>query len=243
MRGGWHAWILAGLCVAPTGCDADSSDPDREMLSVRIVLENVSSPGALATSDGGMHDIVLSSGVAAAHVESARLFDLGSDVAGTGLEALAEDGNPAPLHDELHADPAAFAAVVRFSAAYGAGEDGDLLGPMNVVEQEIVAPAGTRLSFVMMFVQSNDVILATAPEGLELVPSDTRDVTASLQLYDVGTEVDQEPGVGPDQAPRQAAAGTGTPQDGTVAAADASEYPAVATFLVATLEIAAADDG
>ena len=42
------------------------------------------------------------------------------------------------------------------------------------------------------------------------------DVTSSFTLYDAGTEVDEEPGVGPTQAPRQKAPNTGADEHGVV---------------------------
>ena len=64
-----------------------------------------------------------------------------------------------------------------------------------------------------MLVQSNDWFFAFAPEGLELFDEGgapvTGDVTDQVAVWDAGTEVDQEPGVGEDQAPRQAGPNTG----------------------------------
>lgn len=42
------------------------------------------------------------------------------------------------------------------------------------------------------------------------------DVSSRLVLWDAGTEVNQEPGVGKDQAPRQKSANTGAAENGVV---------------------------
>ena len=42
------------------------------------------------------------------------------------------------------------------------------------------------------------------------------DITHTLVLWDAGTEVHQEPGAGPDQAPRQKALNTGSAENGVV---------------------------
>ena len=73
--------------------------------------------------------------------------------------------------------------------------------------------SGMRLNFASMFVQSNDLFYAFPPEGLDLYDDQgnavTGDVTDQLFLYDAGTEVNQEPGVGGDQKPKQSGPDTG----------------------------------
>lgn len=82
---------------------------------------------------------------------------------------------------------------------------------------EVKAQPGERLVFGTMFVQSNDLLFA--PEGLHLFDSAERPVgdrTEEVQLWDAGTEVNEQPGSGPNQAPRQAAANTGMTEQGVV---------------------------
>ncbi len=94
-----------------------------------------------------------------------------------------------------------------------------------------------------MYVQSNDLYYAPAEAGIALYDAAgdpvTGDVTAQVQLYDAGTEVNQEPGVGADQAPRQSGADTGADENGTVQAIadvdDGFTYPAVADVISVTL--------
>ncbi len=75
------------------------------------------------------------------------------------------------------------------------------------------AEPGDRLSFASMFGQSNDLFYAFGDAGLALFDAMgtpvTGDVTGSVNLWDAGTEANQWPGVGPDQAPRQAGPDTG----------------------------------
>lgn len=42
------------------------------------------------------------------------------------------------------------------------------------------------------------------------------DISSQIILWDVGTEVDQEPGIGADQGPRQKAPNTGKAENGVV---------------------------
>jgi len=99
-----------------------------------------------------------------------------------------------------------------FAVPVGASDPAPIF-PGEAYEFEFTAPAGARLSLATMFVQSNDWIYATDGEGLALYNEDgskvTGDVTSQLDLYDAGTETDQEPGTGADQAPRQSGPDTG----------------------------------
>lgn len=68
---------------------------------------------------------------------------------------------------------------------------------------------GTRLSFVTMFVQSNDLFFAPSEEGIALYSNGNPigsngpvNVTNQILLWDSGTEVNEETG-GPNQKPQQ----------------------------------------
>ncbi len=106
------------------------------------------------------------------------------------------------------------------------------------------AAPGHYLSLATMFVQSNDLFFAPAENGLALYDmmgnAVTGDVTGSIQLWDAGTEVNEEPGVGPNQAPRQSGPDTGMIEGGTVQlisnVADGFTYPAVADQIQVVLE-------
>jgi hypothetical protein len=82
------------------------------------------------------------------------------------------------------------------------------------------AGKGHFLSLATMFAQSNDLFYAPAGSGLALYSDSgnpiTGDVTNMLYLWDAGTEVNQEPGVGSDQAPRQTDPDTGMEENGTI---------------------------
>ncbi len=98
------------------------------------------------------------------------------------------------------------------------GTDPAPLFPGDAYEFEIDAgphvlpgDGGTRLSFVTMFVQSNDLFFAPGEEGIALYNEDGSpicgdgpvDVTDQVRLWDAGTEVN-EPTGGPNQKPQQA---------------------------------------
>lgn len=96
----------------------------------------------------------------------------------------------------------------------------DAVGPGNSLSYTFNAGKGAYLSFATMFVQSNDLFYGFGESGLALYDDNgdavTGDVTNEVLLWDAGTEVNQEPGVGADQAPRQSGANTGADENGTV---------------------------
>lgn len=104
----------------------------------------------------------------------------------------------------------------------------------DAYELSFAAGPGERISFATMFVQSNDWFFAPNPEGVALFDTDgnpiTGDITEFVSLWDSGTEVDQVPGEGADQAPRQDGPDTGDiDSDNTVRLVDrdAADYVAV----------------
>jgi hypothetical protein len=105
----------------------------------------------------------------------------------------------------------------RFLAS---GSTSGLLMPGESATFSFNAGVGTYLSFATMLVQSNDLFYAFDEQGLRLYDDNgmptTGDVTTEVLLWDAGTEVNEEPGVGPNQAPRQAGPNTGDDENGTV---------------------------
>lgn len=165
-------------------------------------------PALLTDALGSLTGTVtpLAPGAWAVHGPEIRLYELGSPDAGLGLEALAEDGDAAPLAEALGgADAVEFAGA--FTTPDGAAEAGPAL-PGDSYSFEANLGDAEQLSFATMFVQSNDWIFATPAAGLGVDQLDG-DITDQLVTIDVGTEADQRPGFGTDQAPRQSGPDTG----------------------------------
>ena len=82
------------------------------------------------------------------------------------------------------------------------------------------AGKGHYLKFATMLAQSNDIFYAPGDAGIPLYDASgnalTGDLSAMILLWDAGTEVNEEPGVGPNQAPRQSAPNMGMAENGTV---------------------------
>ncbi len=126
-----------------------------------------------------------------------------------------------------------------FSVPVGGTEAGGI-GPGGAYEFEFTAPIGARLSLATMFVQSNDWFYATGSEGVALYNSDgtqvTGDITSEFNLYDAGTEEDQEPGVGDNQVLRQSEPDTGPADDNNlVRTVDTSNLPSDEEIIQVTL--------
>jgi len=125
-----------------------------------------------------------------------------------------------------------------FSIPVGANSPGPI-GPGASFEFEIAAMSGTKLGVAMMFGQSNDLFYAPK-NGIHLFDSQGKpvsgDVTSQFMLWDAGNEVNQEPGIGPDQAPRQKAPNTGAPESqGVGPVRDHFKYPATRDVLRITI--------
>jgi hypothetical protein len=148
----------------------------------------------------------------AVHTMPNALFTSGAP-ASAGLEALAEDGGPAALVDSLSVENKGAAAVGR-----GASGPGPIFSPHGNYQFEITAMPGDHLSLATMFVQSNDWFFALRDQPLFDAAGNpiSGDVTHQVRLYDAGTEVDETPGFGPNQAPRQAGPNTGPAENGVV---------------------------
>jgi len=126
-----------------------------------------------------------------------------------------------------------------FDTGVNATEPGGI-GPGGAFEFEFTAPVGARLSLATMFVQSNDWVYATPEAGVALYNGDgsqvTGNITAEIDLYDVGTEEDQEPGVGDNQVLRQSEPNTGPVDDNnTVREVTDSNLPADEEVIQVTL--------
>jgi hypothetical protein len=165
-----------------------------------ITITNVSQTrGALVTP--------FSSLVWAMHTDTVGLFVEG-DPASPELEALAEDGDPDPFDALL----GGLAEVGLHDVVAGLQLPGESI--QLVLETDAAFP---MLSFAAMVGQTNDAFLAVGPAGVQLVDGLSlrseddieADILAALTAWDAGTEANEVPGAGLNQAPRQQAPDTG----------------------------------
>ncbi len=186
----------------------------------------------LENASGGDFISPLAPGIVVLHTGVAPLFNISFPDRGQGLEALAEDGNPMPLaqslggvmdetdmpEDEEDGEDTPPPPVMTnenvyvFNTPAGASEPGPAL-PGDAYEVTFSAERGQAVSFATMMVQSNDRFFAPFEYGIALYDTvgnpRSGDVTSQVYLWDAGTEIDEEPGTGPNQAIRQSAPNTG----------------------------------
>ncbi|MEO0813489.1 MAG: spondin domain-containing protein, partial [Myxococcota bacterium] len=142
----------------------------------------------------------------AAHSDEWSLFTVG-EAASAGLEILAEDGSPMTLVDE-HTD-AAGTVHVGAQAVVVDGTDPGPSSPGQSYEFTInPTAAAPYVTFAAMAVATNDVFIAPPAEGIRFIDEAgarravaeiEADIRAQLDVWDAGTEINQVPGVGPDQ--------------------------------------------
>ncbi|MFT5144167.1 MAG: hypothetical protein ACI84D_002799, partial [Thalassolituus oleivorans] len=231
------ATVRAAAGPAP-GAIATVTIVPLEAESLTLSIDNLSTDLTLALSTGGGAAAPLAPGVWAVHTSGAPFFSGGSADRGRGLEALAEDGNPATLGGSLSAQAGVSSGV--FNTPDGGSGPGPLL-PGASYSFSFDAAAGSSLSFATMFVQSNDLFYAPEGNGLALWDASGSlrlgDLTSEIMLWDAGTEMNQEPGAGADQAPRQSGADTGAGDavSEVRVVSDSFTYPAVQDVIRVTL--------
>ncbi len=180
----------------------------------------------------------LAPGAFVVHTNNDPIFTQGVADRGQGLEGLAEDGGGADLAAELDGEDGIELAQA-FGETINTGQAGPAL-PGDGYTFTFSAEEGDRLSLATMWVQSNDLFFAPDRDGVALFSSSgtpiSGDVTAQFSLWDSGTEVNEPPGVGPNQAPRQSAAGAGTQESNVVMAPnDGYSYPSVGSVIRVTI--------
>lgn len=216
---------LSLLCAQTLAAGAKGAKKAARQVTFKVRVENVSSPEGQAASDGTRWPFALSPGLYVVNEKGAALFREGRK-AGGGLEAQAEDGNPEALVKAFESTNHEAGSHGVFNIPAGAGAPGPI-GPGAAYEFNVSAVPKMKLTLVTMFGQSNDYFYATE-EPVELFDAAgeplSGDITARFALYDAGTEVNQEPGVGSDQAPRQKAPNTGTAEGGVVQRAKADAF-------------------
>jgi hypothetical protein len=122
-------------------------------------------------------------------------------------------------------------------------------GSGQAFEINFYAGKGQSISFATMWGQSDDWFFAPGPAGIALYDANgapvSGDVTAQVGIWNAGTEIDEEPGVGPDTGPHQTSPTQGAPDldptvraiGATVTLADGSVFmpPAVTDMIKVTL--------
>jgi hypothetical protein len=225
---------------APAAAVADAMSDDDKMADDAMMvheghqftvrIENISSAASVPSP--------LAPGTYMIHSSEDPLFTAGKVDRGEGLEGLAEDGGGDAMAASIAGNDGVSAAV-GFAATVNTGEPGPAL-PGDSYEFTFTASSGDRLSFATMFVQSNDLFFAPPPGGILFWDEDgvilDGDITSQIMLWDAGTEVNEAPGEGPNQAPRQSAAGEGAQESSEInLVSDGFAYPDTDTVIKLTI--------
>ena len=216
-----------------------SAQAAEAMFTVRV--ENVSVGNILKLSNGKTAAVTVAPVLYVIHTNRGPLFTSGEPDRGKGLEALAEDGPTGPLEKSLKGQPG-IVHVGSTDTPVGASSPGGIW-PGQAFEFKVTAKPGERLTIATMFVQSNDLFYAPREDGIALFDASGKpirgDVTSQILLWDAGTEVNEEPGLGPNQAPLQPAPNTGPAEHGVVQpiteVKDGFHYPTVPEVLRVTI--------
>lgn len=225
---------MTGAITAPAvGALTTDGQSERKL---QVCIKNVSDKTTLQTTADGeaaQQPVPLSPGAFAVHTPDKPIFASDEPVRDNGLEEIAEDGMPGKLAKSL-ASRDTVVASGAFTTPAGANKPGPLK-PGDSYEFTVPATSGKpthSLSLVTMFVPSNDLFYALGDaDGLALFDGNaptSGNVTDEISLWDAGTEINEEPGVGENQVQRQRGPNVGLTERGTVAPiADVTgyEYP------------------
>ena len=159
-------------------------------MAFTVTIEQLTTEETLKLPDGSATRAPLSPGAAVVFSGANPLLTVGAS-ASSGLQRQAEAGQPEDLLAAMEAADGVSTAVMF-----------DRTDTLTVM-----AKPGDMLTFATMFGQSNDCFYAPKGGEIRLFDRDGRPIvgerTIEVVLYDAGTEVNQVPGVGPDQGPRQ----------------------------------------
>ena len=208
------AALSAGFVLSVAAIAAANGDQPKKFT---IRVENISQADAFTASNGAKWSLAFSPGTAVVHTNTAPIFTAGKKDRGQGLEAQSEDGNPAVLAKALMGKKG-IKSVAVYNTPVGASGPGPIT-PGAAYEAKITAMPGDKLSMTLMMGQSNDWFYAPDEAGIELFKNGTAisgEISSQIMLWNAGTEVDEEAGIGPNQGPRQKGPNTGRAENGVV---------------------------
>jgi hypothetical protein len=227
---------LLALSLALAFASAASAKGSAKSVTFKVRVENISDKDGVLAQDGSRYTFALSPGFYILTTRGNKLFTVGKR-AGRELESQAEDGNPDLFYKRFLTKVGSINLGV-----FNKPVDSDMASPIfsgGAFEFTFIATSGTKLDLAMMYGQSNDLFYAPE-QAIELFDKDgnpvSGDITDLLKLWDAGTEVNQAPGLGSDQGPRQKGPNTGTPENGVVRlVSDGFAYPETKSVLRVTI--------
>jgi hypothetical protein len=227
------ALLSAGVIVAGR---AEAQAGPASKFSIKV--ENISKGEALKLSNGGSAPFVSAPVLWVTSTDNTNpIFSGGKPDSGWGLEQLAETGNPSTLAKSL-GGKSGLIQIGADAKPVGADTEGPLT-PGQRYEFEITARPGEMLSVAWMFGQSNDLFYSNdRPIALFTAAGKpvSGEMTTQISLWDAGTEVNEEPGLGPNQGPRQKTPDAGVQErQGIAHVHDKYSYPRISHVLRLTI--------
>jgi len=210
---------------------------DRKPISFKVRVENIADAAGVAAQDGSKYPFALSPGFFIVSNRSSLVFENGK-AASRQLEAQAEDGDPSLFLKKYLSRVGSLYANV-FNKPIGSDKAAPIFTG-QAFEFTVYAAAGMKLNLAFMYGQSNDLFYAP-DAAIDLFDANgdpiDGDITDKIKLWDAGTEVNQAPGLGADQGPRQKAPNTGADENGVVRLVnDGFTYPETKSVLRVTIE-------
>jgi hypothetical protein len=175
--------LAVGLSLAPPVAAGSST-------TFTVTVEQLTTDQTLELPDGSATKAPISPGIAFVHQGANPLVTIG-EPARPELQRIAEAGQPED-------------AIAAMKHATGVSQ---VVMFERTDTFTVEAKPGDMLSFATMFGQSNDCFYAPSGGDVALFDQSGKPMlaerTVEVVLFDAGTEVNQIPGVGPDQGPRQ----------------------------------------
>lgn len=207
----------------------------KKQVKFKVRIENISAVEGLPAEDGSKYPFAVSPGLFTVSAKKVNFFKSGKK-ANPALEAQAEDGNPEMLSKEFLTKVGSANSGV-FNVPVGADKPAPIFSG-GAFEFTFTASEGMKLNLIAMYGQSNDLFYAPK-KSIDLFVGGkavSGDFTDKFLLWDAGTEINQSPGIGDEQAPRQKAANTGKAENGVVGSVkDGFKYPNTKDVLKITI--------
>jgi hypothetical protein len=238
--------VLALAASAFVSACGDDDNDDNESMSG--TGGSIGDAGATATGGGGVSPTGGTTSKAgsgpggSAAAGEGGSGDAGGESGGSGGESGSATARMFTVTIENVAAVKPFTSAGVFNTPMGDDKAGPLT-PGKTYEFTVNAGRKQKLSFVTMLAATNDLFYAPKGDGIALYDDDgdpmSADVTDQIYLWDAGTEVNEEPRVGPNTVSKQAGPDTGPAENGDVVEIsdtdDDFDYPEAAEVMSVTV--------
>ncbi len=228
--------VMTVITIAASSVAFAGGKGEKKRSTFTVRVENIADASGVLAQDGTKYPFALSPGFYLLSNKDSKLFEVGKK-ASRQLETQAEDGNPELFYKRFFSKVGSINTGL-FNKPLGT----DMVMPIfsgGAFEFEVYPTEGSKLSLAFMFGQSNDLFYA--PEkSIDLFDANgnaiSGDITELFKLWDAGTEVNQAPGLGSDQGPRQKGPNTGAAENGVVSLVnDGFKYPDTKSVIRVTI--------